>query len=191
MTYFKKMIGDKVYLSPINIDDYEKYTEWVNDLEMGVNVNFAPQIISRYKEKDTLVKLSEDNNNFAIIEKNSDQLIGNCGFFGVDTIHRKAEIGIFIGEKEYWGKGYGRDAISLLLDFGFNIRNLNSIMLTVREFNKRAIRCYEKAGFRKIGSRREACIFGDKKFDVIYMDILASEFNSKYVEQFIKIYENE
>jgi hypothetical protein len=44
MSYFKKITGDKVYLSPINVDDYEKYTEWVNDLETGINVGFAPQI---------------------------------------------------------------------------------------------------------------------------------------------------
>jgi RimJ/RimL family protein N-acetyltransferase len=186
MSYFKKMTGDKVYLSPVNVDDYEKYTKWVNDLETGINVGFAPQIISKGKEKESLEQLAADNNNFAIIENKSNILIGNCGFHNIDTLHRRAEIGIFIGDKEYLGKGYGTDALELLIDYGFNIRNLNSVMLSVREFNIRAIKCYEKIGFKKIGARREACIFGDKRFDLIYMDLLASEFDSNYVQQFLK-----
>jgi RimJ/RimL family protein N-acetyltransferase len=134
MSHFKKITGDKVYLSPINVDDYEKYTEWVNDLETGINVGFAPQIISKGKEKTSLEQLTADNNNFAIIENKSNALIGNCGFHNIDTLNRRAEIGIFIGDKEYLGKGYGTDALELLIDYGFNIRNLNSVMLSVREF---------------------------------------------------------
>jgi RimJ/RimL family protein N-acetyltransferase len=81
-----------------------------------------------------LEQLTTDNNNFAIIENKSNALIGNCGFHNIDTLNRRAEIGIFIGDKEYLGKGYGTDALELLIDYGFNIRNLNSVMLSVREF---------------------------------------------------------
>ena len=69
----------------------------------------------------------------------------------VNHIFRKAELGIFVGEKEYWGKGYGTEATELLLDFAFNILNLNSIMLIVNSFNERAIKSYEKCGFKLIG----------------------------------------
>jgi hypothetical protein len=56
MSYFKKITGDKVYLSPINVDDYEKYTEWVNDLETGINVGFAPQTLMPYRAQ-TIMKI--------------------------------------------------------------------------------------------------------------------------------------
>jgi RimJ/RimL family protein N-acetyltransferase len=185
MDYFKKLVGEKVYLSPVNPDDYEKYTEWLADLEVTVNLTVYSKIIAKYQEKEALAKLSADDNNFAIVARADDRLLGNCGFHNIDLTNRRAEVGIFIGDKEYWGKGYGREALELLLDFGFNIRNLHSIMLAVREYNQRAIRCYEKIGFKKIGVRREAVFFGEQKADVIFMDILANEFASKYVHQFL------
>ncbi len=85
-------------------------------------------------------------------------------------------LGIVIGEKTFWGKGYGQDAIRLLLDYGFNLLNLNSVMLGVFAFNERALHCYKHVGFREIGRRRQARIIGDKKCDAILMDILAEEF---------------
>jgi len=86
-----------------------------------------------------------------------------------------------IGEKSEWSKGYGQDALRLLLDYGFNILNLSSIELVVHEDNARAIRCYEKLGFKMMGRQREAKINGTRKIDVLLMDILASEFESPVV----------
>lgn len=82
-----------------------------------------------------------------------------------------------IGDKNYWDQGYGREAIELVLNYGFNILNLNNIMLNVYSFNKRAITCYENIGFKEIGRRREAYILGKRKYDEIHMDILADEFD--------------
>jgi len=95
-------------------------------------------------------------------------------------------LGIAIGEKAYWNKGYGQDATKLLLDYGFNLLNLNNIMLGVFSFNERAVNCYRKVGFKEIGRRRQARIIGGKKFDVILMDILAEEFESVYVKKFLQ-----
>ncbi|HYH03466.1 MAG TPA: GNAT family protein [Bacillota bacterium] len=185
MNYFKKLVGTKVYLSPINVEDYEKFTEWLADFEVTVNLTSYGRIIFKNHEKECLEDISTDNNSFAIVTLADHKLLGSCGFHNVDTTNRRTEIGIFIGDKEYWGKGYGSEALELLLDFGFNIRNFNSVMLAVRAYNQRAIHCYEKIGFQKIGARREACIFGERKYDVIYMDLLASEFESKYIGKFL------
>ena len=94
-------------------------------------------------------------------------------------------LGIVIGEKTYWNKGYGQEAITLLLDYGFTLLNLNSIMLGTFAFNERAINCYKCVGFKEIGRRRQARIIGESKYDGILMDILAEEFTSPYVRQLL------
>jgi RimJ/RimL family protein N-acetyltransferase len=87
-----------------------------------------------------------------------------------------AFIGIFIGEDEQRSKGYGAEAIRLILGYGFKTMNLNNIMLSVHEDNYAGIACYKKAGFREAGRRREWVFKDGKYIDVIYMDILAREF---------------
>lgn len=184
MRYFRKIVGERIYLSPVNPEDAEKYAEWINDLNVSIYLTSAPKVYSLQKEKEILEHISKEGYCFAIIDSEKDKLIGNIGLEDVDFIDRKAVLGIFIGDKEYWNKGYGTEAIGLLLDFSFNLLNLNSIMLIVHAFNKRAIRCYEKCGFKLIGKRREAYIIGPEKFDEYYMDILASEFkNSRTLDK--------
>lgn len=94
----------------------------------------------------------------------------------LDQVNRTAEVGIFIGNKEYWNKGYGEEALRLLLDYAFRFLNLRSIMLTVYAFNKCAYNCYKKVGFKEIGVRRKALLRNMKEHDIIYMDILDEEF---------------
>jgi RimJ/RimL family protein N-acetyltransferase len=91
-------------------------------------------------------------------------------------------LGIVIGEKSRWGQGYGQEAVKLLLDYGFSLLNLNSVMLGTFSFNQRALRCYEKVGFKMIGRRRDARIIAGEKHDMILMDILAEEFESPFVK---------
>lgn len=98
--------------------------EWVNDLEVTIILPMANQVIPTSVEKEILERLSKEDYNFAIIDAEKDELIGNCGLMGVDNIQRTAELGIFIGNKEYWGQGYGQESIELILNFGFNILNL-------------------------------------------------------------------
>ena len=172
--YYRKMVGKKCYLSPINVEDYEKYTRWVNDMEVAIGMLFSSGLITPQKEKEILERLSRSEYNFAIVDLEKDQLIGNIGFPRIDYINGVAEMGIFIGNKDYWGKGYGVEAIQLLLDFGFNILNLHNIFLKVYSYNKPAIRCYKKAGFKEAGRIREAKQIAGKRYDEIYMDILAS-----------------
>lgn len=112
-------------------------------------------------------------------------LIGLCVLFAIDKVDRKAMFGITIGEKSYWDKGYGQEATKLILDFGFNLLNLNNIMLGVFSYNQRAINCYKKVGFKEIGRRRQARIISGKKYDMVLMDILAEEFESVYVKKLI------
>jgi RimJ/RimL family protein N-acetyltransferase len=169
--YFKKMMGSKCYLSPINSDDAEKFTEWLNDLEVTINLTFYNRIINTENEKTFLGKLSQEHN-YSIIDKETNELIGNCGYVHLDHLNQTGEIGIFIGNKNYWNRGYGTEALTLLLDYGFKALNLHNIGLTVLSFNKRAIKSYEKVGFKIIGKKREAILRGEERHDLIIMDIL-------------------
>lgn len=185
--YLKKLIGKKIYLSPIDKEDYVKYAEWVNDMDVAIGMTFASMLIDEESEKNALERLSKVQFNFAIILKETNEVIGNVGFPSLDYINRIGEVGIFIGDKDNWGNGYGKEALSLLLDFGFNLLNLNNIFLKVYSFNKQAIKCYSKIGFKEAGRLREAKIIGCNKYDEVYMDILANEFKSPYI---ISILEN-
>ena len=77
---------------------------------------------------------------FAIVLKETDELIGNCGFVDINHLHQRGEVGLFIGAEENRSKGYGTEALSLLVEYGFNYLNLKNIMLKVFSFNKRAIK---------------------------------------------------
>ncbi|MCL2185336.1 MAG: GNAT family N-acetyltransferase [Treponema sp.] len=173
--YFKKMTGKKCYLSPIDVNDTQIFTQWLNDLDLTKNLILYSSSINMESEKEFLINLSKDHN-YSIIDIETDQLIGNCGFSEIDYLNQTAEIGLFIGNKDYWNKGYGTEALSLLIDYGFKALNFHSIMLKVYGFNARAKKCYEKIGFKQIGIRRESLLRDLKRYDIIYMDILKDDF---------------
>ena len=179
--YFKKILGRRIYLSPIDKNDYLKYTHWVNDMDVSIGCSLATLLINEEGEKIALERLTKEPYNFAIVTNNENKLIGNLGFVRLDYINRVGELGIFIGDKNYWNNGYGKEAIELLIDFGFNILNLNNINLKVFSFNHQAIKCYKKIGFREAGRLREAKIIGSQRFDEITMDLLQEEIESPYI----------
>jgi RimJ/RimL family protein N-acetyltransferase len=183
MKYFRKLIGEKCYLSPLSIEDAERYTEWLNDMEIGQFILAASQNIDVDKERDILKRLMQNNIIFSIVDKDTNKAIGICGLHDVSDVHRRATLGIFIGDKAYWNQGIGTEATALLTDYGFNILNLNNITLEVVEYNRRAIKCYEKIGFKYIGKHRSYMFMAGKYHDVLIYDILASEFASTYVNK--------
>jgi RimJ/RimL family protein N-acetyltransferase len=175
MAHYKKLIGEKVYLSPVSMDDVDIFMKWVNDGEVVKYIAIENRIFSLLLEKEAVEKMAKGGNTFTIVDLDTDKVIGNCSFFGENTLNRTAEIGIMIGEKDYWGKGYGADALRCMLEFGFNVRNYHNVCLYAVSFNERAIACYEKVGFKRQGVCRESVIRGSKKYDLIYLDILATE----------------
>ncbi|MDR2657066.1 MAG: GNAT family N-acetyltransferase [Oscillospiraceae bacterium] len=172
MRYFKKIVGERVYLSPINAEaDAETYTKWVNSKETTRYLSLYTHAYPLEKERDTLNKISEGHT-YAIVRISDDALLGNVGFNHIDNLARHADVGIFIGEPSEWGKGYGTEAMKLLVDFGFNTLNLRNIMLTHVADNERAHKSYVKAGFREFG-RRTGCVYRDGEYlDMVYMETL-------------------
>jgi len=136
--HFRKIVGKKVYLSPRSNDDAEKYTEWLNNYEIAKYINQHVKTISVESEHEYLAKNDTNSYNFAIVDNETNELIGSIGLMDIDYINHTAELGIFIGDEDHLSKGYGSEAIMLLLNYGFNFLNLNNIMLKVFDFNKRA-----------------------------------------------------
>jgi RimJ/RimL family protein N-acetyltransferase len=180
--YFKKMVGKRCYLSPIDINDVEKYTLWLNDMEVAVNLGSYSLVLNEITEKEALIKISKEHN-YSIIDNETNELIGILGFIDIDHINQTAEVGIAIGNKKYWDKGYGTEAIQLLLDYGFKALNFHNVLIRVYSFNTRAKKCYEKVGFKEIGSRREALKRENKIYDIVYMDIINKDFYNKYKKE--------
>jgi len=166
------------------MEDAERWAEWFNDLEVTIPLGdeaYTPTSLEG--ERGAIQDILKNNLHvFSIIDLETDQAIGRCLFFNVDAVNRTAMLGIVIGEKDHWDQGYGQEAISLLLDYGFNLLNLHNVMLGTFSFNERAVRCYEKVGFKLIGRRREARIIAGEKYDLVLMDILAGQFESPYVK---------
>ena len=176
-------MGEKVVLRGLELYDAKELHKCVNDWEVRRYLGmFYP--FSEIEEEE-FVKSSWERRKkgtdfiFGICEKENGQLIGTIGLHKVDWKNRNAELGIAIWKKEYWGRGYGTDAIKALLKYAFHELNLHRVYLRVYNFNKRAIRCYEKAGFKKEGVMREAFWRNGEWHDTILMSILQSEFKQK------------
>ena len=182
MKYFKKLVGERIYLSPKSLEDVEIFTEWMNDFYITDYTGRSYQTMTLQAEKQYLENSENTKNTFAIIDIETDKIIGSIGLHEVNHINRTATLGIFIGDRNYWSKGYGTEAIQLILDFGFNYLNLNNIDLALMEFNTRALRCYEKCGFKIIGRKRKCNFINGKYYDSILMDILADEFKESYIK---------
>ena len=185
MQYFRKIVGDRIYLSPRGASDeeIEKFTEWMNDFQVTDYINKSEQIMTAIGEKEWLENTARknENKNFNIIDLNSNKLIGTIGLEKFNWTSRNAVLGIFIGDKNYRNNGYGTEAIKLLLEFGFKYLNLHSIRLSLLSVNERAHKCYLKCGFKDAGKSREEIFLNGKYYDKLYMDILEGEFEVDYI----------
>lgn len=176
--------GDHIRLRAPEKSDLQLFVTWLNDpevrnglahfmpLSMAEEEHWFEKMLERPKEEHVLV--IEVTNH----DEGSWSPIGNCSLMNFDWRIRMAEAGIFIGEKSYWNRGYGSEAMSLLLKHGFETLNLNRISLRVYETNPRAIRSYEKVGFVHEGRLRQAEFQDGRYVDVLLMSVLRSEWQS-------------
>ena len=186
MQFFKKLVGDRIYLSPkgVSEEEAEKFTEWMNDFQVSDYTGRSSKITTLVNEKEWLedsAKNSNNNRNFAIVELNTNKLIGVIGLENFYWVTRNAELGIFIGDPDYRGNGYGTEAIKLILEFGFKYLNLHSIRLSLLDVNERAHKCYLKCGFKDTGITRDAIFLNGKYHNKLHMDILENEFEGEYI----------
>ena len=182
--YLKKLTGDNIYLSPISFDDVEQYAEMVNDIKVSVGLGYLSytNIIDFESEKEFLISVKKEKM-FAVRLLENDELLGNIGFNSLDIINRNGALGVLIGNPKYQRKGYGTEALKLILDYGFSFLNLRNISLSVFEYNEPAYNLYKKVGFKEAGRLRKAVEIMGKTYDVIIMDMLKEEFQSVYIKR--------
>lgn len=177
------IVGDKVALGPGERD--QQIASWYasdNDYEIALLSGDALWPRSRAEiEADydsDAAKRERRSVGYAIYDRATSAQIGGVGLRHIDWVTGCAELGIAIFDKRYWGKGYGTEAIYLLLDWAFTYLGLHNVVLETYAYNERSLASYRKVGFREIGRRREAQRLGTQRYDIVLMDILSTEFHS-------------
>jgi RimJ/RimL family protein N-acetyltransferase len=144
--------------------------------------NSDPSVLYGKKNiQEFFEKIIPEHYFFGIHVLADDKLIGILGLEGVDWAAGNIWLGIGLGEREYWSKGYGTDAMKVAVRFAFRELNLHRVSLDVFEYNPRAIRCYEKAGFHHEGRARGYLNREGRRWDLMYMSILRSEWEEEVV----------
>jgi RimJ/RimL family protein N-acetyltransferase len=175
--------GERVFLRPIGTEDTELYFRSLFNKETrmltGTQKHFTREQIHQYIENK-----GQDSSSVLLLIClcENDQVIGDVQIGDIDRNNRNAFIRISIDQNAYQGKGYGSEALLLMLDYGFGILNLHRIELNVFAFNERAIHTYEKLGFQREGVQRQALYYNHAYHDSILMSMLADEYRAKYVK---------
>lgn len=174
------LYGKEVKLAHLEREDLPKSLSWANDTELNAKMlrilpvtqfdqeKWFQDIVSNPAKKVFTVKLQD-----------GDEHIGNTGLYHIDWIHRRAEFWILLGEKEYWGKGFGSEVVSLMQHFAFRNLNLNRLYLNVGKNNSPALGLYKKLGFIEEGVLKEHYFIEGEYLDVITMAILRRDFDAE------------
>jgi RimJ/RimL family protein N-acetyltransferase len=177
--------GKLVNLRAIDVSDAANYCDWLNDMEVTRFLQARYQI-PRLAEERWIAENSAKPGSFGhanyAIETKEGRHLGSVGFHYANPENRKATLGIMIGDKAFWSRGYGTDALLTLLRFGFDEMNLNRIDLSVDAENARAVACYRKCGFVEEGRLREHRYKRGAYVDQLWMGVLRDEFHAKFGE---------
>lgn len=171
--------GQKVRLREYRREDIPLRQSYINDAEVSINLTpdipYPMTLHEEFKWFESTTAVS-DTYKFAIEELEEEQFIGGCSINGVDWKNSVVTIGIFIGSKIHRGRGYGTDAVKVLINFIFMQMNINKIRLIVYSYNQPAIRCYQKCGFKIEGTLRQEVFRDGKYYDKIAMGLLREEY---------------
>jgi diamine N-acetyltransferase len=171
------LTGSQVYLRPIEKDDLKQLYIWSNDPEIrGLIGEVFPT--SQTGLEEYLAKIQADPSRvwFGIVRQENDQLIGEAGLLRMFPAWRATDLSIIIGERSAWGKGYGNEAMELLLDYAFGYLNYHRVAIGVVGTNERALRFYERLGFKREGIQRDGYYYAHEYQDFVMMSLLEDEY---------------
>lgn len=175
------LIGKRIYLRALCEADLKgNYFQWLNDYEVTryTESGRVPNTVAAMESYFRSVIQNPANVALAIVVKKDDVHIGNVKLGPINWIHRCAEFGILIGEKEFRGKGYGPEATAMCLEYAFCRLNLHKIILGVSSQHIHAIRSYQQVGFREEGRLSEAMFVDGTYCDKILMGITSKQFGA-------------
>lgn len=173
--------GQKVLLRAVKRSDLERMCQFNNDLEVelaGGGDPPIPQSLERLEAEFNSQAGNGGRNGTGFVIEADGRCIGQCGLFSHDPVGRTFELGITIGDKDYLGRGYGREAIALLIDYAFRHHNAHKVHLRVHARNERAVRAYRACGFVEEGRLRAHVWSNGEYDDLMTMGILRSEWQS-------------
>lgn len=171
--------GKKVFLRPVELEDAEFMAYCcVNspDIRPTFFINFPTNTFQQQELIKGLYKENKDFVPFIICEKESGRAVGVTAFHRVDLVSRAAIYSIRIADEADWGKGFGTETTALMVEYGFEVLNLNRIQLHVSVENVGGIKAYERAGFKKEGLLRQAMYRNNRYYDFYVMGILREEY---------------
>jgi|SRR5699024_3511731 len=160
-----------IKLRPIQTKDLEKLNKWKNNYDISKNLGSGFQPISIDQQRnwmENMIDLTGNSRRF-IIEESNGQAIGMVGLYNINFVNRNCDFGIYLGEKEYQGKGIGSTATRIIVDYAFNNLNLLKIKLLVNQ-NNPAINMYKKLGFIDVGKLKKERFIEGAFIDVILME---------------------
>ena len=175
--------GKKITLSAVNKESIEQFRQWRNSPELRKYFREYRELSKEMQERWFESKVLGDTNqvNFEIRDKKTSKLIGHCGLYYINWVHRHAEFGIYVGDDEYRNGGYGSDALRTLVSYGFNDLNLNRIWCEVYD-NNDALAVYEHIGFTKEGALRQSYYSEGRYWDAHILALLKEEFEKNDLE---------
>ncbi len=173
--------GKLVRLAAMDPEDASRaFSRWNRDSEMARLLDSDPaRMFSAKKSKEWMEKHFDDSGDrifwFSIRSLEDDRFLGDINLEVTEWNRREAYVGLGIGPRESWGRGYGTEAMQLVLEYAFLEANLDRVTLTVFEYNPRAIRSYEKCGFQHEGRVRGRLLREGKRWDMLMMAIRRAE----------------
>jgi RimJ/RimL family protein N-acetyltransferase len=172
-----RLEGEIVRLRMRRESDIPLFVKWYNDPEVRhwLHMSEAPEQTAEGERQRWELTRGDPTRISFVIETHDGVPIGNIGLVAIDDVHRRAELGISIGEKAYWSRGFGTDALRVLLRFAFEQMNLHRIELITDADNDRGIRCYEKAGFKREGLLRGKRQRYGQPLDMLVMSVLRGD----------------
>lgn len=168
--------GSKVFLRPGADSDIYYLMRWYNDDELNRLAGWTNIRVTPDKLKQNIVRSFGYDPMNLIIDDNEGTPIGTIQLYGFSEQDKSCMLGIRIGDRKYWGKGYGEDAVKTLLEYAFMKIDIYRVALKVYEYNERAVKCYLKCGFRNEGRTRQSAYIDGKFHDEIIMGVLKSDY---------------
>jgi RimJ/RimL family protein N-acetyltransferase len=165
-----------INLSEIKKEDMEYIYKWFSDPEFLKYYDYYPPLPLKKAKVDKMFNYYKESGKSKVFAvKKGSSIIGIAGFDDIIKENRVATLFIGLGNKNERGKGYGRETMYLLLEYGFNNLNFHRIQLNVLQFNEGAIALYEKCGFKKEGVFREFVLRDGKRFNLLLYGLLKNE----------------